>query len=955
MNNTYNKELSSSIKNSNKEFIKEEYRLDHKKNASKVSLYYAHGQTEKTENTFIDTKEDSLSAEALNDKTVKASNLTENVVLAAKQSLQDSSSTTSNVSTAAANMQIAANAITKLASDVAALKSVAKNTANESKILIHTSKANDLIQDAARKAEEVSLVSMQATIEAAQATASTVVTNAESSLEAVKNLHSSTASNYSNLQALAVTDNENLTTARKNEKLASAKFDVTKRQDMAIKSTRRQVNKVSNHHLTMIDPQIRDTGDITELWPLSEIPTGDSYTISFESYDKEDQIKNYRLIVAKYDDAEAFDINIAKDLEPGTYFQFTPSTYGGDKKRTYSHTFYLLDAKEHAIPNHHLKVVEDNKKWHLIDTTDGMIELFDNVVHHLAVDYKGKPIDKGTPYVAFVYVVYKDIYQHTIDSTVGDLSLPSEKLTLQQRLYSPKEVSIYNPYFNSRNLAVSFQLPIEHYDPQRLEYRIIPVEVENVKAERINKKIQKAINRMETAEYRYNAENNKLALYTARYNELRIRYISLSNQIEKQKSHPDPNIDLQELIRQQGEVQTERDGMKELIEGKDGKSGQRKITQDAKKAFDKAKEHEDKISRKKINDFIFDADLMDTVSAANYSVAVPIKWTLETAGIQYVESWMDYEKAKFNLSELIINAEPKEVANLRTKYSKQLGKVESSESMLAELENDLDEAIDANKSISKSDERKAEAEAALKVAEDNLRKAKNELDTEKDKLHEIERQIEVAEEQQEDISPEKISTFIHQMMNTRYEMGMYRNILKLLLTNYFESELIELEEKLQDLIDQILDHLDFKDEIHKIADLLEEGKDPKIIVPSEKFEYEEEVLPLVLMYTEIGDDSTDNYGEPLFQNQSNFMSNALADFVNLINEKEKSKREKGFKKLVKEYDTQDMNNKLLEKPRISYKAIIYTALTAAYAADANEYMNTHSHYSKGKSIIYKTQ
>ncbi len=958
MNSTYKKELSSSIKNSNKEFVKEEYKLDHKKNASKVSLYYAHGQTEKTHNNFISTREDSKAAEKLNKKVVKATNFTENVVLAAKQSLQDSSSTTSNVSTAAANMQIAANAITKLASDVAALKSVAKNTANESKILHHTNKANELIQHAAKKAEEVSLVSMQATIEAAQATASTVVTNAEASLEAVKSLHSSTAANYSNLQELTVTDNENLTTARKNEKLASAKFDITKRQDMAIKATRRQVNKVSNHHLTMKDPQVKkNKGEHAELWPFSEIPAGDSYTIRFESYDNEEHIKNYRLIVAKYDDAEAFDINIAKDLDPGTYYQFAPAAPNNSKKRAYSHTFYLLDAKEHAIPNHHFRIVEDGKKWHIQDNSDGMIELMDNVVTHLAVDYKGKPLERGTPYVAYVYAVYEENYQRTIDSTVGDLSQPSKKLTLQQYLYSPDKVSMYNPYFNSRNIAVSFQLPIEHYDPMRIEYRIMAVESVNVMAKEINHKIQKAIDVMEIAEYQYNAANNKLSEYTARYNELRVRYISLSNQIEEQEANPDPNVDLEELKKQQAETKGEQDDMEKLIEGHDDQPGQRAITQKAQKAYKKAKDDEDTISRTKINDFIFDDDLMATVKAADYTVADPIKWTLETAGIKYIESWIDYEKAKFNLSQLLLNAEPDEVKNLKTKYGKQLGKVESAESALVNLEStfvDLDNELKEAKKKKKSKEEIEAIESKLNIAEDDLRKGKASLKSEQNKLQDLARQIEVAEEQQSDVTPQHITSLVEKMIKMKYEMGMYLHILKLLLTNYFERELIELEDKLADLVDQLLNHFDLKDQIEKIAKLLEEGKDVKVVIPPKSFEYEEEVLPLVLMYTELGDDATDNYGEPLFQNQSDFISNAIADFADVI-KKDEADREERFDELVEQYDPQEMKNKLLESPRITYKAVVYASLTAAYAADVKEYKNTHSEFSEGNTVIYKTQ
>ena len=108
------------------------------------------------------------------------------------------------------------------------------------------------------------------------------------------------------------------------------------------------------------------------------------------------------------------------------------------------------------------------------------------------------------------------------------------------------------------------------------------------------------------------------------------------------------------------------------------------------------------------------------------------------------------------------------------------------------------------------------------------------------------------------------------------------------------------------------------------------------------------------MCTEIGDDATDNYGEPLFQNQSDFIKDAITEFEDLINMEEKP-REAGFHRLVKKYSPQNMENALLEKPRVSYNAIVLSALTTAYIQDAKEYKYAHSEYSAGKSSLYITQ
>ena len=68
MNNTFNKELNSAFRDSTYQFEQEQYELDHKKDAQKLSLYYAHGRTEKRFLTFKKTKEKTVDAKVLNDK-----------------------------------------------------------------------------------------------------------------------------------------------------------------------------------------------------------------------------------------------------------------------------------------------------------------------------------------------------------------------------------------------------------------------------------------------------------------------------------------------------------------------------------------------------------------------------------------------------------------------------------------------------------------------------------------------------------------------------------------------------------------------------------------------------------------------------------------------------------------------------------------------------------------------
>ena len=368
MNIQYTQELQNSITVSNDEFIKQEHELDRQKAAAKLSLYYAHGNTEKNEYNLRSSTMLKNDTGSLNRNAVNAVNMATKALAAAKQSLIDAGKATSNASVAATNVQIAANAITRLSSDVAGIYAVASAADFGSNIMESIQDANTQIASAAKQAEELSLVSLNATIEAARSTASTVVTDAELALASVTNFQKGTSAQYSDASQRVVAATESTTAARKVEKAASGRYEVAYKQDLAIKSTRSLINEVSNHDLLLFDPVLdplpkRKRELFTEIIlptpPSPKVDAGQSYTIQFRAFQEEQNIQAYRLIMVRYEAAEAFDLNMASDLDPGTYYKLKvpkekqQSTQGTKEKQgihTYSRTFYLLGTDQALIP-----------------------------------------------------------------------------------------------------------------------------------------------------------------------------------------------------------------------------------------------------------------------------------------------------------------------------------------------------------------------------------------------------------------------------------------------------------------------------------------------------------------------------------------------------------------------------------------------------------------------------
>ncbi len=910
MNITYTKELHDSIKNSDDEFVKEQYKLDHKKNAAKLSLYYAHGNSEKNEINFDNATANGKNGQLLDKKAVKALNLANNTVLAAKQALVDSGKATSNVSSAAASMQIAANAVTKLSSDVAAMLAIASPSSHDSKIEAHVQRAHAKIKKAARLAEEVSLVSLKATIEAAQSTASTVVTDAEAALSSVTSLQANTSSHYSSLSELIVSANSGLTAARKIEKLASATLDIASKKDKAIKSTRRLVNKVSNSKLELQDPvltKLKHPKRKTDISVPNGVNVGDSYTISFDHFENEPEIKNYRLIMVKYDEAEAFDLNIAKDLEPGTYCQVAPTG-----ANSYSRTFFLLGV-DLAILAEEPDADKPKKK-------DGKVVMDQSQVRNIAVDYRGKPIERGVYYVAFVHLVYQERYQHQLNSTEGYLSLPSKELILQNQLYATPMPVVHHPYFNSRNFAITFDVPLRQYNPDMTEFRIIMLESKNVKANHINIEIKEAIDELEKAEYKFNVETQKLDELLDQYNELEIKFSSVQNRITEVKGGIESDETLEDLQKKLTSILDQQTHMRTLINGSKNTEGQVAVVNSAKKDYQNAVSKEAKKSNEKVSDFIFDTELMGIVSPANYHLATPIAWDMDTAFEKWEEAALSYISSRLSLTELI---KEKQGSDARLEAAKdavsvaELG-VLTAKQAVEEAEAALDASyLPAHKTTTEDsdDQDPIDYTKALKEAVLGLLNAQ-------DTLHEKEKELSVT-----------------QVLHDNAEKDLTPNVDKFLESKFKMSRMEEIMQLLSPTLN-IEDHLESHGFTKEKGRVTRSKKPAKAKEESGKDKKSADQLPQkITFYTELGEDATDNYGEPLVMNQANFMKEAL-QVINQAKDVDKALDELSVDSLLKH----------APKNRTSYQAVVLTALTADNVGEINEYKQTNSEYSEANAL-----
>ena len=323
MSNTYNNELEQALQKVNDQLEASELNESNLVDSSKINLYYALGLTEKSADKLDADQAKSKTAGAQFQAATNAYRVTENIVNDSNTASLDTGNTTSTVSTAAASFQTAANALTNLWADTAAVLAVATSVDNHDKIQEMAQKSNALTSIAAKSAEEATLVSLNTTIEASQSRAANVVTQAGVVKTDMENLEKALETGFSTLQDQVNTDLGDLSDAINSESQKAGALHIALSEESALQDAEKFMNKEVNHNLMMT--------------PGKSV-YGDEFTLSFDAFKEYEAdipgdscrnqnnkptkptkiISEYRVMIVSADEVPSFDIQIAKAINNET-------------------------------------------------------------------------------------------------------------------------------------------------------------------------------------------------------------------------------------------------------------------------------------------------------------------------------------------------------------------------------------------------------------------------------------------------------------------------------------------------------------------------------------------------------------------------------------------------------------------------------------------------------------
>jgi hypothetical protein len=389
--NSYNENLNSVVVTSLQSQNLDEQSIYSKLNASMFTLYYAEGATITAEEKLVQDEGQLKIKQATMHQAVENTNLSNNLLASATQANQYYKQSINNMAVCAANVQVAANAIVKLASDVGSIFSIVHAADRKSDIFADTDKVRALVDNTAHAAEIASKLAMETAMYTAEVSVPTLLDKAKSANLAINNLLTITSTDFNNISATVNADDVTLAAASAKEKLAEGVLEDIGIDYRATKGAYNSTNKELN----------------LDLWVAYLFNS--VYNISFNPLEnpfyKEVTVDSYYVIVVKNTKKATFSMSNAESIR-------------------------INNAPNQFIPVGFVTPT-------IVDLVIDFLQYEKNVKtkgYNPYVDSDGEDIKLGEKYVVFVMAVYNDAYKREINNFDDFLSAPSKHFVLTTKL-----------------------------------------------------------------------------------------------------------------------------------------------------------------------------------------------------------------------------------------------------------------------------------------------------------------------------------------------------------------------------------------------------------------------------------------------------------------------------------------------------------------------------------------
>ncbi|HPF10818.1 MAG TPA: hypothetical protein PKW08_05230 [Flavobacteriaceae bacterium] len=407
--NSYNDNLHADVLASLQSQELDQKKKNAQQNAAMFSLYYAQGARITAADKLESAEADLKAKGAVKDQAVINSTISQNLLMAANQGKAYVSQSVTNASVGAANVQIASNAVLKLASDIGSAFSIISAADHGDPLHPEALQAYQLINQTAAAIEEVSNLAMEASSAAAQISAPTVAAKAKATNTAVNNILKVASEEFDKYSTAVNTDNATLAQTNTKEKEAEGVLVDLYTDYLASQTAYTRTNNQLNLGLQVT---AISTQSFQVAFNLLKTPfANNSSEVGYP-------VQNYFLFVVKEQKKTTFNINSADRILRSNDGRFTPVT---------------LTTNQPSGPN---AGANPGKKTTVSPSQKVNMNLLS------IKDTDGQKIEFGTNYVVFLMGVYYSDYKKDINNFEDYLSAPSAGFAITNQLIAPKPDTI---------------------------------------------------------------------------------------------------------------------------------------------------------------------------------------------------------------------------------------------------------------------------------------------------------------------------------------------------------------------------------------------------------------------------------------------------------------------------------------------------------------------------------
>ena len=232
--NTYNEALQQTVIATLDALANQQAQLESARIAAEYTLYYAQGAELTARDNLEDTQALTVFNQNTNDQSLFNNNQAYNLQASLTQANLDVAASVTNAATAAANVQIASNAIAALAADLGATLNIATASLFGDDSYRKIQDANCFINEVANNAKAISLGAMNASTRTSEIIAAAVLNQGNTVKTKVNAMYSATSATLGKYSDQAISQAQAVAQASKSDRQAEGALREANRESLAI-------------------------------------------------------------------------------------------------------------------------------------------------------------------------------------------------------------------------------------------------------------------------------------------------------------------------------------------------------------------------------------------------------------------------------------------------------------------------------------------------------------------------------------------------------------------------------------------------------------------------------------------------------------------------------------------------------------------------------------------------